>query len=211
MAEIYVQNGSEIAIKATYAGREVVNVLHFVNDEAAVSDADKARDILNAWQGQVMSVLDQSYVLTGAVWRSLDPDDTNQGTLAPDNTKPLTGWKTGTGSHPGVAMLVKKVTNNRQRGQRDGRMFLAGVPAVNVQESGALTSDLLGEANTAMAAFLDAVNDDAFGVGGGSGLIVLNTTPESRLPGSTPVTLGYRTVGSLVVDPKVATQRDRLR
>lgn len=210
MARIFAQNVAEMAIEHTYGGREAVNVLHFVNDEGALSDEAKARDVLNNWQEHIMALLDSQVTLTGARWRSLDPDDTNQGELAPDPAKQVTGLFNGTGLPANSALLVKKVTNNRQRGQRDGRMFLVGV-AAQVAETGLLQTAYLNQIQTALDTFLDDVNDDAFGVGGGSGLVVLNTTPASRLPGGPPQTLSYRTVSALLIDPRIASQRDRLR
>jgi len=211
MAIIYADQVTEIAIRATYAGRPVVNVLHFYNDEGIQTDSEKARDIMDNWQDHILSRLTDGYALIDAVWRSLDRDDTNQGTITPDPAKPLSGGIAEEGCPPNVAYLVKKITNNRQRGQRDGRMFLAGVPEGGVTESGALVAAYATDTNTAITAFLDGVNDDGFGVGGGSGLVVLNTTPASRLPGTNEVDLTFRTVSELVLDPLVSTQRDRLR
>lgn len=211
MARIFAQNVTEIAIKGKYAGRPVVNVLHYVNDEAAVNDADKARDILNNWQDHVMDGVTQQYVLDGADWRSLDPDDTNQGTLTPDTVKATQGAGAGPGTSPNVAFLVRKITNSRQRGQRNGRMYLAGVAESAITEAGNLAAAHQTAFQGYLDSFLAGVNDDVFGPGGGSGLVVLNTTPESRIAGTQPVTLTYRTVSALVLDSKAATQRERMR
>lgn len=211
MAIVFVENGIEIALRGEHSGRPVVNVLHFANDEGAQSDAAKMQDVVNNWQDHMMEFLDAAYTFLGADWRSLDPDDLNQGTIAPDTAKRTAGALTGQALPPNVAFLVKKVTNNRQRGQRDGRMFLAGVPAAVVGEAGDITPGNVTEYQGYLDLFLDGVNDDAWGAGGGSGLIVLNTTPASRMPGTQEVTLTYRSVSSLVLDAKVSTQRDRLR
>lgn len=211
MAIIYADQVSEMAIRATYAGRPVVNVLHFYNDEGAKTDEVMARDVLDNWQDHIMGRVVQDYALIDAVWRSLDRNDTNQGTITPDPAKPLSGGIADAGAPPNVAYLVKKITNNRQRGQRDGRMFLAGPPEGGIGADGTVQAQYATDTNAALALFLDGVNDDGFGVGGGSGLVVLNTTPASRLPGTNEVDLTYRTVGDLVLDPKVSTQRDRLR
>lgn len=211
MAIIYADQVSELAIRATYAGREHVNVLHYVNDETALSDAAKAKDILDNWQDHIMEFLDSDYSLSEADWRSLDRDDRNQGTVVPDATKRVAGGVAGQGLPPNCTWLVKKITNDRGRGQRDGRMFISGVPGANVFDTGVIAPAWVTNMQTAVDAFLDGVNDDGFGVGGGSGLVVLNTTPASREKGTMEVDLTFRTVGSLVVDSKIATQRDRLR
>ena len=211
MAIIYAQDVFEIAMHHEHAGRPVVNVLHIANDEGAQSDASKARDVLNNWQDHMISHQDDNLVLVGCTWRSLDPDDTNQGEISLDPAKPTVGAYAGMGAPPNVALLIKKVTANRQRGQRDGRMFLGGVPVGTFGQGGDVLPDYRAAKQTACDAFLDGVNDDQWGVGGGSGLVVLNTTPESRTAGSLPVTLTWRPVTSLIVDSTLSTQRDRLR
>lgn len=211
MAIIYADQVTELAIEATYAGRPVVNVLHFVNDESAVNDATKAKDFLDNWQDHIVGGFDQALTLTGARWRSLDRDDLNQGTLTLDQAKPLGGSVAGTGAPPNVALLVKKQTENRQRGQRDGRMFLAGVPGANLFDDGSLSGAFRTSMQTRMNDFLNGVNDTDISQAAWSGLVVLNTTPASRLPGSGEVDLTYRRVSALTVDAKVASQRDRLR
>jgi hypothetical protein len=211
MARIYAQDVIECAIRGVYNGIDVVNVLHFRNDEASVNDSDKARDVLNNWQDHILEMVSNTYTVVGMDWRSLDPDDNNAGTLAPDTAKPVTGTHTSAPSSPNVALLVHKRTAGRGRGQRDGRIFLAGVIETIVDGKGDIEAQYLSPLQTSANEFLSGVNDSGFAGASGSGMIVLNTTPESRLPGTQPVTLTYRAVTALQVDGKVATQRDRLR
>jgi hypothetical protein len=211
MAIVYAENIIEIAIRATYAGRPHVNVLHVFNDETGGSDLSKVQDVRDNWQDHVLDILGDGYVLEDFAWRSLDPDDQNLGTLAVNATKPTAGAGSGAQSPPNVTYLVHKRTDNRPRGRRDGRIFLSGVPEANVDADGSVASGALTSANTALASFLSGVNDSGFTMGSGSYLAVLETTPASRAPGAVPVTIEHRPVTLLELDTRVATQRDRLR
>lgn len=211
MATVYADQVSEMAIIATYAGRPVVNVLHYFNDESTVNDAAKARNILDNWQDHIMGFLSNQYSLQQAVWRSLDRDDLNQGTLAPNAAKRLAGLSAAQGAPPQVAYLVRKVTQNRQRGQRDGRIFLAGVPEDSVGPDGMISNTQVTNITTGINNFLNGVNDGGSAFTGASGLVVLNTTPASREKGPQEVDLTFRKVIGLQIDTKVSTQRDRLR
>jgi hypothetical protein len=212
MAIVYAQNIIELAFVGVYAGRPHVNVLHVHNDEGSQSDAAKARDVLNNWQDHIVGLpWSSSFGITELQWRSIDPDDANAGTLAPDPAKPVTGTYTGTSLPPNVTALIKKRTDNRPRGRRDGRFYISGVPEIWVRDDGTVEPDAQATVQTGLDAFVSGVNDDVFGVGGGSGLAVLETTAASRMPGTQPVTINWRPVTGLQVDRVVATQRDRVR
>lgn len=211
MAIIFAQNIIEIAMRHTYGGNPSVNVLHVFNDEGLSSDADTARDVLDNWQDHIIPMTDDSFLLLEASWRSLDPDDLNQGTLAPDSAKPVNGTGGGDGMPPNVSYLIKKGTANRQRGQKDGRIFLGGVIRSLVDENGLINSTGQSSFLSGLDAFLNGVNDTGAVYDEGQYLAVLNTTPASRVPGTSQVTLTHRMVTSLTLDPKVSTQRDRLR
>lgn len=211
MAVVYSQNIIECALYGTHAGRPVVNVLHLHNDEGAQSDSSKVRDLCDNWQDHIVVALSSAYVFEGINWRSLDPDDNNVGLVLADPAKQTTGGGQATAASPNVAYLVHKITANRPRGKRDGRMFLAGVGETTIDNAGNLESGFLDAWATVLDTFLDGVNDDVFGNGGGSGLAVLETPPAARVPGTAPVTVDWRPVVSLRMDPKVSSQRDRLR
>lgn len=211
MAIVYSQDVVEIAVVAELAGRPHVNVMHIKNDEGSQSDVAKVRDFANNWQDHMLGFISIEYVLKSFEWRSLDPDDSNVGTLAPDAAKNVTGLVAGDVESPNVSLLIHKRTLNRPRGRRDGRLFLGGVPTIHTFANGNLTTTLTDAANTALTAFVDGVNDTAWAGGAGGGLVVLETTPASRVPGTTPVTIGSRAVIQMVCDTRAATQRDRLR
>jgi hypothetical protein len=211
MAVVFSQDIIEVAINAEVAGQPHVNVLHLFNDETGGTDVTKVEDLRNNWQDHIMLMLDAAYVLQDFTWRSLDPDDLNQGIVIPDPAKRLTGASTGTALPPNNAYLVKKITQGRQRGQRDGRMFIGGVKSSQVFEDGLIAAAEQTNWAAALDSFLSGVNDSGFTLGSGSYLAVLNAPPESREPGTQSVTVSHRPVTDLVIDPKISTQRDRLR
>lgn len=211
MAIIFSQDIIEVAIKARYAGRPVVNVIHMFNDESGGSDQSKVEDLRDNWQDHILPPLNAEYVLDVFEWRSLDPDDANAGTVAPDPGKPTVGGAISQGMPPNVSYLIHKVTINRPRGKKDGRIYLPGVGEPATEEDGALLPSQL----TAWAAILDdflaGVNDTDFAVGSGSYMAVLEIPPEARVAGTQPVNVDHRGVGQLVMDARLATQRGRLR
>lgn len=211
MAIVYADQVSEMAIEATYAGRPVVNVMHFKNDESIQNDAATAKDFLNNWQDHIIPILESAYVLTGARYRSLDRNDLNSGTVPIDGTKPTAGQIAGDALPPNVAMLVHKITTGRQRGQREGRWFLAGLTAEAVDDNGSILASAQGTYQAGLDSFLSGVNDAGFGTSGGSGMVVLNAPAASRVKGTQEVDVTSRTVTKLQLDPLVSTQRDRLR
>lgn len=211
MAIVYAQNVVEVAIRAKVAGREHVNVLHLHNDEGAQSDAAKVRDLANNWQDHVLPQISGQYALMDFAWRSLDPDDQNVGVVIPDPAKAVIGGAAGPILPPSSCFLIKKQTANRPRGRRDGRIYISGVPETSVDDAGAVSAGHRSSLDTAFAAFLDGVSDDQWGVGGGSGLCVLETTPASRQAGTAPVTITWRAITGFTCDQTIAHQRDRVR
>lgn len=211
MAKIFAQDVIEIALNHTYAGRPIVNVLHVKNDETGGSDEQKVRDVVDNWQDHIVGRGSNGITFTGADWRSLDPSEGDVGTAAPDPAKPVTGTQTGEGIPGNNAIHVRKITEGRMRGQRDGRIFICGVPENAVDRVGNLTDTFLAHMQAGVDSFLAGVNDTGVTMGSGSGLVVLNTTPESRMKGTHEVTLTYRLVSGLAVDRMIASQRDRLR
>jgi hypothetical protein len=214
MAKMRSQNVVQIAVEGTLVGKPHVNVWHLYSDEGqGNSDLDAVQDFANNFQDHIVPEMTNIYNLVGFNWLSLDPDDNNVGTLAPDPAKPVTGAHTGIVSPPNVAVLIHKNTSNRPRGARDGRSFMSGIPENLVGPEGALTAAYKAAWDAALQLFLDGVTDS---LGGQLNPIerypvVLETTPLSRAPGSQEVIVNSRKITQLVVDALAATQRDRLR
>lgn len=216
MAIVFASNVIEIAAVHTYAGRTAVNVWHMYHVPELGSD-DKAlvvQDFADNWQDHVLQGLDSGVVIQSFEWRSLDPDDGSVGTHTPNTGKPGTGQVIGAGAPPNAALLVHKNTTTRPRGRRDGRSYLVGVAEAETNEDGTLSGTFLSAMNGHLADFYSGISDTATVWGGAAGdqyPVVLETTPASRAPGDTAVTINSRRVRSITLDPMIATQRDRLR
>lgn len=213
MATVFSNNVIEIAVNYTKAGKPCVNVWHMFHDsEAFGPDAEAiVEDFRNNWQDHILTIQTNDVQLLGFDWRSMDPASGVLGTVAPDPSKNLVGTQAVASAPPNVALLVKKVTSDRQRGQRDGRMFLAGIEEGAIDNAGVLSGSWVAGVQVVVDAFYDGISDSGLDWAGDAYPVVLATTPASRAPGTASVTVASRRVTSLVVDPVVSTQRDRLR
>lgn len=212
MAVVYSQNILEIAVVGTYASRPHVNVWHLYSEETADHNDELAvRDFANNWQDHMMDRVSNQLKLERFEWRSLDPQDTNVGTLTPDPLKPVAGASAAVPTTPNVALLIRKRTTNRPRGARDGRMFLAGCLEDQVDARGTLLQTFVDGFNADLQLFLDGISNENATAGQVMWPAVLETTVQSRAKGTHEVTLASRRVTSITVDPLVSTQRDRLR
>jgi hypothetical protein len=97
------------------------------------------------------------------------------------------------------ATLIRKKTGLAGR-RRQGRMYLPAPYEGGVGPTGLLVTGDFNLLQTAANTFLAAVNNSANLVG----MVILHSTGISAPPVPTPVT-------QLVVDPRIATQRRRLR
>lgn len=213
MAIVYSDNIIEIAVIQSYAGRPAVNVWHMWFSPEGGSDTKTAvvEDFRDNWQDHIMLFQDNGVSIQRFEWRSLDQNDNEVGIVLPDSGKRLVGGQATPGAPPNVAVLLKKGTDSRPRGRRDGRAYIVGVAEDSIGEDGSLTGSLFTTMQTEAAAFYNGISDTATFPSGDRYPAVLETTPASRAPGSTPVVIGSRRVTSITVDPKVATQRERLR
>lgn len=109
------------------------------------------------------------------------------------------GEDTGAQPPPNVALLVRKVTEGRGR-RRQGRMFMpAMLSETAIDPNGQVQASALTYLQGRMDGFLGDLED-----GGLSMRILHNDEGQSAVPPPTEVT-------ALRVEPKVATQRRRLR
>ena len=217
--------GVRYTIHGTHGGRNIANVLDFGLDvtgsttprEQAIDDF--SRIIIDQWVTQVLNFLASTYSFNSVSWDDLNSPSGSVGsrstTLA--NTLPKAGAQL-TAAMPGnVAFLIRK-SLTAQRGARNGRMFLVGVPevvtdttAINTVSSGNVTS-----INTKMAAFLSAVNITMSGSTGSTtklmvAHVVTRGEPEPPATVGPPLTGILLPVNSLTCDLTLATQRRRLR
>jgi hypothetical protein len=217
--------GVRYTLHGTHGGRNIANVLDFGLDltgsttPRAQAIDDFSRIIIDQWVLQVLNFLASTYSFNSVSWVDLDSASGSVGsrsvTIA--NTLPKAGAQL-TAAMPGnVAFLIKKALT-AQRGARNGRMFLVGVPevvtdttAINSVSSGNVTS-----INTKMAAFLAAVNITMSGTTGFTSkhMVAHVTSRGTPTPPATvgpPLTGILLPVNSLTCDGTLATQRRRLR
>jgi hypothetical protein len=100
-----------------------------------------------------------------------------------------------------TAGLIKKLSAIAGRRNR-GRFYLPGMNESDIDTIGGISSALQGAINTKLGTWL--TNIETVTLGAFDGMFILHSTGISGAPPPTKVT-------QLVVDPKVATQRTRLR
>lgn len=213
MATVFSPNVIEIVINMQHSGKPTANVWHMWFDPELGTDTmeDVVLDFANNWQDEMLDMVCSNVQLLGFDWRSLDPSDSTVGFLAPDTAKPVTGLVAENSMPPNVAYLVKKNTENRPRGRRDGRSFLPGVSEERVGADGVIAGPSVLAFQADLNDFYNGISDTSGSAAGDRYPCVLQTTPASRAPGSASVTIASRRVTSLTLDPIVSTQRDRLR
>lgn len=145
--------------------------------------------IRDAVEARLMPPVSSNIILT-SVEMKIGPGESGPTFVAPTNEP---GGASGSGMTPNVAYLFKKRTNLGGRKNR-GRFYMPGVTESPVDSVGAIEAPTLAVLQTAANNFLaDLAAAD-------SPMVVLHndvTTPTE--------------VSSLIVDPRVATQRRRLR
>lgn len=122
------------------------------------------------------------------------------------------GTQATTSFPPQVATLVRKVTGSGGRRGR-GRMYFPGVPETGVDDAGIISAAGVTAWNLALADFLGALSGNdlpMYLLHDPATIWTLVNGQPRRVPISGPIP-APDVVSSLIVDPKVATQRRRLR
>lgn len=210
-------------VHGTYGGRDIANVLDFDLDLTGSSYgrttaiAAQAELIVQAWTDHILQILTQDYVATSVSWVDLDDAAGTVGETTEGNTDdfPQAGQQ-AVASMPGnVAYRVNKAIT-AARGQRQGRMYLVGVPesATAAAVPNTVASATVTAINPILAAFLADVQISDLPTTFTSRLVVIHT---SSLPNPTPppanIVLyeGFSPVNGLTIDQTLASQRRRLR
>lgn len=201
---------TRFAVNATLATRPVVNIIDLQIDTTgtALSRAEAneaaAGNIINAWKEHVLPLVSDQYVFQSVSWVDLDSatGDTGARTSTSTTTLPDPGNVIETPVPSNTSILVTKSASTG-RGQRNGRMYVAGAPDASVQ-----TNNLqpLATWQAAFSALLTEVNDEP--------LTPVNfdrTWSVVHTVGPNPTTGTFTPVQSLAVQQRVATQRRRLR
>lgn len=154
-------------VNGNYAGRLIANVfdMALVQDgtptQRATAIAAQAGVIVSAWADEICELLVDDYTATSVSWLDLSSlnGSVGQTSIGPGTDFPKAGEDI-TNPMPGsVAYRVLKNTTP-QRGQRQGRMYLVGVPenATTTTAPNNVSSATVTAWNTKLAAFLSAIN-----------------------------------------------------
>jgi len=171
--------------------------------------------VTKAWQNNMIPQMPTQYRFDSARFIDLDSVDGISGTLGPQAGAPTVGTAVLQVSSPGVAFLFHKVCAHN-RSQRAGRMYFPGVGENMINDDGTVTGSYVTALNTNVGAFLTAVH---------AGVSIPPTTLAWRVvhvaghdgvvqpgfPQGKPNAWTSSDVNSVYVDPKIATQRRRLR
>lgn len=206
------------AVNAVYLGRPAVNVLDYVVVPSGVGGParvaaieQQASTILGAWTQSVMNNLAVAYEAQSVSWVDLDSASGSTGvvTTGLGETWPAPGELPGSPYAASVAGLVTK-SGQSQRGQRTGKMFLAGMTESYV-DGNSLTGAYVTDMNAGLATFLGVTSLDGAGSVTESFMCVVHTLNAGTPSDPDIVYNGETTVGTLTINPRVASQRRRNR
>lgn len=202
-------------------GRAIANVLDYRIDTTGSPtsrpDAIEALAgvLINEWCDSILPRLTNEYQFLSVSWVDLDEEDGSTGarTVTSQETLPQFGTLATPSLVSNVALLVEK-NIPRQRGRRNGRMFINGLDedATAPDTPNTLPGTQVTAWNAALAAFL---GDTQQNVPYTADMVVTHilTYDPPLTPGGRPrpATGDHAIVSSLTVDPVLATQRRRLR
>ena len=184
-------------------------------------DVPPGQDVVNnldaGWKTHLDAVSDSTYVLVGTMlW--LNNGGTDPEVWASTNaTAP--GTLSGTALPPNNALLVTKLTGLAGRRNR-GRLFIPGVQAAAVSEAGLMSAPTVAGFQTAVSAWFESIDAPPLLPGDeGRYMVILHSDSTHweiddgqprRVPNGDPIPAPTRITG-LRVEPRIATQRRRLR
>lgn len=212
-------------VNGTYATRPVANIIDMIltttigggdRDECV---ADQATRLVSAWADEMLDNISDDYTATSVSWVDLNTDS---GTVGETSTGsgtdfPASGAASSDPMPGNVAYRVNKHIT-AARGQRQGRMYLVGVPESSTTAGAPNTvvgADITA-INADLAAFKTAVEQDptTTTLDYNSFLCVIHTLSTDN-PSPPPQKLftfeGASLITSMTLDATLATQRRRLR
>lgn len=165
--------------------------------DVAISQQDLANRLHTAYANAMKeSLTPQTTVVGLTLYFGQDGGDP---VVVASNNAPVVGTSSGSALPPSVAVLVRKVTALGGR-QGRGRMFIPGFNEAGVDPSGALVGANLTQLQTDLNQWMGFLNGP-----GGEGVdpVLLHSTGET--------VTAPTVISSFSAQPKVATQRRRLR
>lgn len=221
MPALIVPGVARFAINQTFGGQPVVNVWDaHVNGtgNSFPTSADReealrltAEDILSAWSTRMRPLLADDLTMVSVSWLDLNSANGSTGAVTSGNsvTWPLSGQVTAS-PFPGNVAIKASKNIIKQRGRRNGRLYICGIPesVSPVSAPNGVETTQRAAWNTALGGFLsdvDGFKPENFDVNS----VVVHTTGGSN---GQPLTfVGTSTINSVTIDPLLATQRRRLR
>jgi hypothetical protein len=203
------------AVNGQYGGHDVVNIIDMTIDttgtinDRADSCFDQAGIIINEWDNSILELINTEYTAESVSWIDLDSAEGSVGvrTSTDSTTWSSPGRSVGQGAPGNVATRINKNTT-ATRGQRQGRMYLAGFAEgwSLAGEVNQVNSDVPSQVNPTLASFLADINQTEGGIAGQpyeSHMVVVHT--KSGLFDS------HSEVTSLTIDLYTASQVRRIR
>jgi len=205
------------SINQSLGSKNVANVLDFeYGDPGPALDRSPgclaiATILLQAWDSHLRPFCVNNLTCQSVSWVDLD---SSSGSTGINQAGAPAVWPAVGGSsadpHPSnVAVLVHKNTLGSQRGQRRGRMYLAGYTEGSNQTDS--SQNVNGQVQVDLTAALDGFLEDVTTEVGGFPVLLVVSHVVTRDSNGNPATGTSSAVSSLTVDPVFASQRRRLR
>jgi len=184
-----------VSVKGTQPAGTWANVFHIIDLGTASSTEELAQTFVDDFANDMMTHVTAQWVLTSGDYVDLSSSSGDSGTVNRTGG-PKAGEAGGFGAPPNTAILIKWDATGG-RAQRGGRTYLGGVDEDQVQTNGDLTSGYVTNIEDDVEAFQATLATHSIAM-----VINSKTGEASYAP---------RTITGFSVDPRVATQRRRLR
>lgn len=207
-------------IHETYGARVVNNIIdmhitpNVITTSRAQAVKDQAELLLDAWSDNMLISQVNDVSASKVSWVDLDSatGSTGEVTTGRDEVWPQNGTGISDPMPGNVSVLYQKILTGASRDRRNGRLYLVGTgeDSTAPTDPNNLTAATVTALNTRAANFLAQVTSE----GGGpldyvSKFVVVHILTRDSL--GNPLTGDSAEVVSFVVNPRLATQRRRLR
>jgi hypothetical protein len=164
------------------------------------------------WQDTALGIFGTTSAFNGAHWIDLDTPSGRTGFLGPAGGHPVNGGTAGGFLPPNSAYLFHK-NGIASRGQRQGRTYIPDVPEASVGDDGLIDPTVLAAKVVKMEQWRTTVGNYERVVGSGLHPVAVRIVHVHKpdKTDSTTWTWSSTTCDSFTGDPKIATQRRRLR
>lgn len=213
MAALVAPGICRFTVNGTYAERPIANIVDMqIDTTGTTTDRDDAcfrmaGVLLNQWTDDILPLVADNYQATSVSWVDLNSltGSTGERTSTDAETWPASGEGTQAANSSAIAFRVDKSSVAR-RGQRQGRMYLVGVPESATEDGSpnTLIGGVVTAMNSALASFLDNIRQEDADPGNYQSRMVVVHTVED-------VFESWSYVESLTVNGRLGTQVRRLR